>query len=121
MTPTKITSLTGALLHRTAFQLPTGRLQTQTPERQKRNCTPAQADEAARNAQTKANNIEHVYNTIADGVDTIPKLVPATGLSRSTVYFAIEALEDWPGGSRIERTKGPTHRFTVKTNEAPKN
>ena len=75
--------------------------------------TTGRLDYSARNAATKAANIERVFNAIDDGHETVVKIMEAAGLSKSTVLKAINDLQDWPTGARIRRVTGQSHRFFV--------
>lgn len=98
-------SLTETLLFNKPVRLPNGQRLTHNMDSRRRY--------NARNAATKAANIDRVFNAIADGHDTVETILAAVGLSKSTVQKAINNLEDWPGGARIKRTTGRTHRFVV--------
>lgn len=107
-------SLTATLLFNQPIKLPNGRRRTHNMDARRRyDPTAGRLDYNARNAATKAANIERVFNAIADGHDTVETILAAVGLSKSTVQKAINNLEDWPGGARIKRTTGRTHRFVV--------
>lgn len=107
-------SLTATLLFNQPIKLPNGRRRTHNMDARRRyDPTAGRLDYNARNAATKAANIERVFNAIDDGHETVVKIMKAVGLSKSTVLKAINDLQDWPTGARIRRVTGQSHRFYV--------
>ncbi len=106
-------SLVADILFNRPIALPKGRCRTHNPDERRRQqqTTQAMADNAARNTATKQANIERVYNAIAAGVTTLNQVKAETGLSHTTVCYALKDLE---GAKRITRIKGVVHRFEVK-------
>ena len=53
----------------------------------------------------KSANVERVYKAVADGHQIIDDIMAATRLSQTTVQKALNILNTWPDGPRIEWTR----------------
>lgn len=106
-------SLTAHLLFRRETILPTGRIIEHSIDRKRTPLTAGQIENNQRNSRKRAINVESVFNAIAKSIRPVSVLdiEIETTLSRSTVMAAIQELEAWPGGARIIRHKGQSHRF----------
>ena len=108
-------SLTAHILFGRPTRLPAGRIRTHNPDtRRHAATTPAEIDNAARNAETRLANVENVFNAIADGHISTIAIEDATGLSKTTVQKALHELEDWPSGPRIVRIRSSQQAHTFR-------
>jgi hypothetical protein len=109
--------LFATILLNQAVMLPDGRVTTHNPDHKKKLArTGNQIELAARNEAIRMANIERIYAAIAASTRPVAfsDIEAVTSLSYTTVFYAVAALETWPGGSRIVRSHGTKHTFKVK-------
>jgi len=98
-------SLTATLLNNSPVKLPKGRVITHSMDNRSA-AGEQQADPRNRaDKKTSAANTELIFHAIAAGADSTKAIADATGLGKSTIQRALVALENWPTGARILRTK----------------
>lgn len=109
-------SLISTLLLKHPIQLPKGRVRSHNPDNRKRPMTNGQQENADRNEAVRLANVERIYEAIADSPKPLSliEIEKATALSMTTCFRGVGYLEDWEGGPRITRIRGPKHKFEVK-------